>query len=89
MPGGRAGPRLGGMTDIESELAAVLDELEAAAKAMPTADPKPSLLPLFARLDALAARLPADADPDLRHFLQRKSYEKARQHLRTFPPALG
>lgn len=78
----QVGQRLSDMTDLESQLAAALDELEATARAMPTVSPKPSLLPLFARIDGLAAQLPPDADPELRHFLQRKSYEKARQHLR-------
>jgi hypothetical protein len=29
------------------------------------------------RLDAIEQRLPADAHPQLRHFLQRRSYDKA------------
>jgi len=45
---------------------------------MAAANPKPNLLPLFTRLDDLAKNLPASADPQLRHYLQRKSYQKAR-----------
>jgi hypothetical protein len=32
-------------------------------------------------MDELTRRLPADAAPDLRHYLKRKSYEKARLFL--------
>jgi hypothetical protein len=69
------------MTAIEQDLLAALGELERAAKTMPTANPKPDLPRMFARIDALAARLPDDSDPGLRHYLQRKSYEKARLWL--------
>ena len=48
---------------------------------MPTANPKPDLLPLFSRIDGLTLRLPKDADPTLLHYLHRKSYEKARLWL--------
>ena len=65
-------------TSAEEKLLDALVELEKAAKSMPAAKPKPNLLPLFTRIDELAKQLPADADPELRHFLQRKSYEKAR-----------
>lgn len=63
---------------VEQQLLAALAELDNAIKAMPAANPKPSLLPLFARIDELANQLQPAADPQLRHFLQRKSYEKAR-----------
>jgi hypothetical protein len=64
------------MPDIENQLLAALVELEQAAR-----QPEASLLPRFAKIDELAAQLGPDADPVLRHFLARKSYEKARQHL--------
>jgi hypothetical protein len=48
---------------------------------MPPANPKPDLLQFFARIDELARQLPSDADPALLHYLQKKSYEKARLHL--------
>jgi hypothetical protein len=63
---------------VEQELLDALAGLDKTIRAMPAASPKPSLLPLFTRIDELAGRLPTDADPELRHFLQRKSYEKAR-----------
>jgi hypothetical protein len=65
-------------TPVEQQLLEALTELDSAVKAMDKASPKPDLLPLFARIDDLAGQLPAEADAELRHFLQRKSYEKAR-----------
>ncbi len=67
-----------GMTDTETNILNSLVELETAVESMAVANPKPNLVPLFSRLDALARELPPDADPDLRHYLQRKSYQKAR-----------
>jgi hypothetical protein len=67
-----------GMTETETHILNSLVELETAVEGMAVANPKPNLVPLFAKLDALAHSLPPDADPDLRHYLQRKSYQKAR-----------
>jgi len=69
------------MTAIEDQLLQALLDLENAAAKMASANPKPDLKPIFARLDDLEARLPADAPGDLRHYLQRKSYQKARLFL--------
>lgn len=66
------------MTDVENRILETLLELETAVNTMATAKPKPNLVPLFAQLDELAGNLPVDTDPELRHFLQRKSYQKAR-----------
>jgi hypothetical protein len=66
------------MTQIEREIFETLKEVEQAAARMAGSDPKPDLRPLFARLEELARRLPAEADAELRHYLQRKSYQKAR-----------
>jgi hypothetical protein len=66
---------------VETELRAALAELVETVNTMPTANPKPDLRPLFARLDELARRLPRDADPALLHYLHKKSYEKARLFL--------
>lgn len=77
------------MSDLESQLLAALTALDSAVQNLPAAGPKPSLLPFLARIDELAARLPADADPELRHFLQRKSYQKARQRLEGAPASRG
>jgi hypothetical protein len=66
---------------LEKNLLNTLLELENAVKAMPSANPKPDLLPLFARLEELAKQLPRDTDPALLHYLHKKSYEKARLFL--------
>lgn len=63
---------------LEKELRSALDRLTETVKAMPTANPKPNLLPLFAHLDELTRQLPPDTDPSLLHYLHKKSYEKAR-----------
>jgi hypothetical protein len=69
------------MTELENTLLQTLLELERAVALMPTANPKPNLLPLFARLDDLSRQLPRDTDPSLLHYLHKKSYEKARLFL--------
>jgi hypothetical protein len=69
------------MTATERDILRTLVELERTVQSLPTANPKPDLLPLFARIDELARQLPKDADPTLPHYLQRKSYEKARLWL--------
>lgn len=66
------------MTETETNILNSLVELEAAVAGMASAEPKPNLVPLFAQLDEFANALPPETDPDLRHYLQRKSYQKAR-----------
>ena len=66
------------MTTSEQNILQALTELEQAVKSIPMANPKPNLLPLFARIDELMRLLPAETDAALLHYLQRKSYEKAR-----------
>jgi hypothetical protein len=66
------------MTTIEREILQALLDLEGAVARMPTANPKPDLMPLFARIDALSNGLPANTDPTLRHYLHKRSYQKAR-----------
>ena len=58
-----------------------LAQLDEAVRSLPAANPKPSLLPLFARIDELAGQLPPGTDPALRHYLHKKSYAKARLFL--------
>ena|SRR5688572_15589204 len=69
------------MNETEIELLATLRDLEAKVQAMRTADPKPSLLPVFEKLDTLTRQLGQDADHSLLHYLHKKSYEKARLYL--------
>jgi hypothetical protein len=69
------------MTATEQTILQTLLELEGAVKAMPTANPKPDLRAYFQRLDDLAGQLPKGSDPNLLHYLHKKSYEKARLFL--------
>lgn len=69
------------MTAIERNILEVLTELETTVKTMATANPKPKLLPLFERIESLANELPRSTSPDLLHYMQKKSYEKARLWL--------
>lgn len=66
---------------VEIELLKALTQLAETVKAMPTASPKPNLLPIFSHLDELTKQLPRNADPALLHYLHKKSYEKARLFL--------
>lgn len=65
------------MSQTESDILNALVDLERTVASMPTANPKPNLLPLFTRIDELAAQLPANADPTLQHYMRKRSYEKA------------
>ena len=67
--------------NIEQTLLNALVELEHAGKSLRTARGKPDFQALFARVDALAKQLPRGTDPALLHYLQKKSYEKARLFL--------
>ena len=69
------------MSETEHAILETLLELDSAVKAMPSANPKPNLLPLFTRIDELTAQLPKHTAPDLLHYLHKKSYEKARLWL--------
>ncbi|MEI7807215.1 MAG: hypothetical protein WCJ07_01885 [Verrucomicrobiota bacterium] len=66
---------------IEIELLSSLVQLSETVKSLPTANPKPNLLPIFARIDELTKHLPRDTNPTLLHYLHKNSYEKARQYL--------
>jgi hypothetical protein len=69
------------MTETERDILDTLLELEKAAGRMASSPSKPDLRPIFARLDKLAGQLPPGAPAELRHYLQRKSYQKARAFL--------
>lgn len=66
---------------LETQLLGALIELDDAVKKMPSANPKPNLVPLFGRIDELTRQLPRQTDPALLHYLHKKSYEKARLYL--------
>jgi hypothetical protein len=65
------------MSDIEKSILESLVELDRTVKAMAAANPKPSLRPLFTRLEDLEGQLPAHTEPMLKHYMQKKSYQKA------------
>ena len=65
----------------EQQILAALVQLDETVKTIATANPKPNLLPMFARIDELATQLPRATDPTLLHYLHKKSYEKARLFL--------
>jgi hypothetical protein len=67
--------------DTLQNILATLVELDNTVKTMPAANPKPNLMPLFARIDELTRQLPRGTDPQLLHYLHKKSYEKARLFL--------
>ena len=69
------------MTATEQTIWQTLVELDQTVRSMPTANPKPNLLPIFSRLDELTRQLPPETDPQLLHYLHKKSYEKARLFL--------
>jgi hypothetical protein len=70
------------MTQLEQEILSNLTSLEEATARMASANPKPDLLPIFSRLDELTVQLPRGTEPDLLHYLHRKSYQKAAAYLR-------
>ena len=69
------------MQESEKKLLNALLDLEAAVQSMPTANPKPDLRARFEQIDALTRELPKGADPQLLHYLNKKSYQKARLFL--------
>jgi hypothetical protein len=69
------------MNETEREILATLKDLEAKVQSIKTAQPKPNLLPVFARLEDLTRQLSPQGDHTLLHYLHKKSYEKARLHL--------
>jgi len=69
------------MTELEKTILDTLLELDEKIKNLRTTNSKPDFLELFARLDALTNQLPKNSDPNLLHYLHKKSYEKARLAL--------
>jgi hypothetical protein len=74
-------------TETEQKILEALVALDQAVDQMRLPGPKPNLLPLFSRIEDLARELPAGSDPDLLHYLHKKSYQKARQLLEGKTPA--
>jgi len=68
-------------SSLEADILEALVGLDRAVKSSAGGGPKPDLMSWFSRLDELSARLPRQTDPVLLHYLQKKSYEKARLFL--------
>lgn len=69
------------MNAIESGLLTKLRELDQSIKDMASKGSKPDLMGFFNDIDQLTSELPRGSDPELLHFLHKKSYEKALYHL--------
>ena len=69
------------MTELELKIHGAIVELEETIASMRTANPKPDLMPIFSRIEDLSQQLPSDTPRDLLHYLQKKSYQKARLYL--------
>ena len=69
------------MSKAEENLLHLLLHLEETVRTRATTHPKPELLPLLERIDQATAELPKGTDPNLLHYLHKKSYEKARLWL--------
>lgn len=69
------------VTALEQQILDRLLTLEQTVAAMATANPKPSLAPILGDLNRLSGELPAGTDPQLRHYLHKHSFEKARLFL--------
>jgi len=74
---------------FQSSVLTVLRELELAVAAVKPPAPNPGLRMALARLEDLTATLPADVPPDLRHYLLKRSYQKARVWLEGGDPEAG
>jgi len=69
------------VTTLESDVLNELKRLEATGAGMNRGGPPVSILPVVQRLARLTADLPAATDPQLLHYLHKRSYEKARLFL--------
>ena len=69
------------MTKLENEVLSALLDLEKAVKSMTGGNSRPDFQSLFARIEELTSQLPAESNPNLLHYLHKKSYEKARLFL--------
>jgi hypothetical protein len=71
------------VTETESAILEQLRNLDA------TAARRGDVLSILTELTRLTRSLPPDADPDLLHYLNRRSYEKARLFLEGIDPETG
>lgn len=68
-------------TPFENAAWEALVALEAAVAAARPPAPNPALRPALARIEELTKQIPGEVDPQLRHYLQRGSFQKARLWL--------
>jgi hypothetical protein len=69
--------------DVQDQLRVALLEYFRAIEQQqhPDAVQRPPLREHFVRIDSLSLQLPSDCDPQLRHYMTQKSYEKALNFL--------
>lgn len=81
------------MQELFAELAAALRErlsiIEDEASRKDVARHTARLQEISERIEALEQRLPTNIDPQLRHFLQRRSYSKALEFIDRAPASRG
>jgi hypothetical protein len=77
------------MNESEHELLNQLRALEARMASGSAPGSGPSLVTIFEDIDRLGARLGTSAAPELRHYLAKKSYRKARIWLEGGDPEAG
>jgi len=73
--------RMAERSPFEAAAWQALQELETAIAAGRPPAPNPALRPALARLAELTQQIPDSADPQFRHYLQRGSFQKAREWL--------
>jgi hypothetical protein len=71
------------MEDYQGQLKVALQDYFRAIELQKESDVslRPSLKDQFIRLDKLASQLPRDCNPQLKHYMVQKSYEKALNFL--------
>ena len=74
---------------FEDSVLDALRVLEAAIAAARPPTPNPALLPALARLDELTSSMPTPTSASLRHYLNKRSYQKARILLEGGDPEAG
>ena len=76
------------MTETEQAILDKLLELESAVADV-NKEAKPDLLGIFSELDEMTLSLPRDTASDLKHYMHKRSYQKARLFLQGKDPEQG
>ncbi len=77
------------LSAFETSVLKTLHALEAAIAAGRPPSPNPTLRTVLSQLDQLTTELPPTIRADLRHYLQKRSYQKARILLEGGDPEAG